>query len=78
MYAEKNAISYEWPHRPLPPPPPKVYKSQIRGTLTLGLLYTSEGGGPPLKVYESLSTNADEALYYSTIYPNSCDLGTAE
>ena len=24
------------------------------------------------------TTLADEALYYSTIYPNSCDLGTAE
>ena len=33
---------------------------------------------PPTKVYKSPSTSNDEALYYSTIYHNSRDLGTPE
>ena len=52
------------------------FLSGDKGTLTLGLSYTSEGGGRLSKVFKSPSTSADEDLYYSTIYPNSCDLGT--
>ena len=35
-------------------------------------------GGTPPKVYKSPSTSADEALYYSTIYPNSVQLSCVQ
>ena len=49
----------------------------VRDAIRMVLVFTSEAPPPP-KVYKSPSTSADEALYYSTIYPNSRELGTAE
>ena len=53
---------------PSPSPLPKLYERLI---LACWDFHTLLRGGPPLpKVYKSLNTSADEALYYS-IYPNS-------
>ena len=62
-------------------PSESVQKSKV----TVRLLYTFGGGPPPFKIVQKSQyqyqctrvTLADEALYYITIYPNSCDLGTA-
>ena len=62
-------------HRP--PPSESVRKSNTYVFSTF--VHFWGGASPPtLKVYKSPNTSADEALYYSTIYPNSRDLGTAE
>ena len=72
-----QAISYYWPHSP--PPSKIVQKSDMGGPLLWDFrTLLRVGDPPPPKVYKSPSTSADEALYYSTIYPNSCDLCTTE
>ena len=70
-----RAISYKI-RRGGPPPSSEICKIFSRGDPYYYLHISEEGGGAlPLRM--CLIGLPDEALYYSNIYPNSCDLGTA-